>query len=211
MSQESCSGSDLEKEIRESQAAHQNLLDYSEQSDSLILSKDMDQQSEWSADQQSILSENLYYYSTCVEIVKRMCAEGPTESKNIPKFPSHPKRKLLSLYGEQAKKRKMMTPEELHRYLMTKQVDVSKTVRKEVFAFSASEITSPEIAVGKLQEGYRQIQRQDATSMCFNIQYGHLLDVTFELFQKQKESGQQAQKMGGLVEREYRNLAVIFP
>ncbi|VDH94130.1 Hypothetical predicted protein [Mytilus galloprovincialis] len=153
----------------------------------------MDQQSEWSADQLSILSENLSYYTTCVNIVKRIHTEGPAESKKLPKFPSLPKRKLLSLYGEQAKKRKMMTPEELHQYLITKEIDVTKTARKEVFIFSASDITTPDIAVAKLQEGYRQIQRQEATSMCFNLQYGYLLDVTFELYAKEKESGLQGQ------------------
>ncbi|CAC5362454.1 unnamed protein product [Mytilus coruscus] len=105
---------ELEQEISESQAVHQNLLDYSEQADSLILSEDMDRQSEWSRDQLSILDENLSYYTTCADIVKRIHTGGPAESKKLPKFPPLPKRKLLSLYGEQAKKRKMMTPEELH-------------------------------------------------------------------------------------------------
>ena len=47
---------ELEQEISESQAVHQNLLDYSEQAVSLILSEDMDRQSEWSRDQLSILT-----------------------------------------------------------------------------------------------------------------------------------------------------------
>ncbi|XP_063428647.1 uncharacterized protein LOC134711741 [Mytilus trossulus] len=185
---------ELEQEISESQAVHQNLLDYSEQAVSLILSEDMDRQSEWSRDQLSILDENLSYYTTCADIVNRIHTGGPAESKKLPKFPPLPKRKLLSLYGEQAKKRKMMTPEDLHQYLKTKEIDVTKTVRKEVFFFSASDITTPNIAVVKLLEGYRQIQRQEATSMCFNLQYGHLLDVTFELYAKEKESGLQQQK-----------------
>ncbi|CAC5386245.1 unnamed protein product [Mytilus coruscus] len=97
---------ELEQEISESQAVHQNLLDYSEQADSLILSEDMDRQSEWSRDQLSILDENLSYYTTCADIVKRIHTGGPAESKKLPKFPPLPKRKLLSLYGEQAKKTK---------------------------------------------------------------------------------------------------------
>lgn len=186
---------ELEQEISESQAVHKKLLDYSEQADSLILSEGMDQQSGWSNDQISILEEHFSYYTTCADIVKRISERGPAESKQLPKFPPLPKRKLISLYGEQAKRRKMrMTPNELHRYLTTKVIDITKTVRKEVFNFSASDITTPDIAVAKLLEGYRQIQRQEATSMCFNLQYGHLLDVTFELYSKQKESGLQQQK-----------------
>ncbi|CAC5384334.1 unnamed protein product [Mytilus coruscus] len=185
---------ELEQEISESQAVHQNLLDYSEQADSLILSEDMDRQSEWSRDQLSILDENLSYYTTCADIVKRIHTGGPAESKKLPKFPPLPKKKAVIFVWRASKKRKMMTPEELHQYLITKEIDVTKTARKEVFLFSASDITTPDIAVAKLQEGYRQIQRQEATSMCFNLQYGHLLDVTIELYAKEKESGLQQQK-----------------
>ncbi|MEW8548707.1 MAG: hypothetical protein AB2693_34835 [Candidatus Thiodiazotropha sp.] len=185
---------ELEQEIIESQAVHQKLLDYSEQADSLILPENMSQRSEWSQEQLSILDANLSYYTTCADIVQRIKTGGPAESKKLPTFPSLPKRKLLSLYGKQAKKQKMMTSEELHQYLITKEIDVSKTVRKEVFDFSPGEITTPNIAVAKLKEGYRQIQRQEATSMCFNLQYGYLLDVTFELYAKEKESGMQTQK-----------------
>lgn len=185
---------ELEQEISESRAVHQNLLDYSEQAESLILPEDMDQQSEWSRDQLSILDENLSYYTTCADIIKRIRAGGPAESEKLPKFPPLPKRKLSSLYGDQAKKRKMMTPVELHQYLMTKEIDVSKTARKEVFIFSASDITTPNVAIDKLKDGYRQIQRQEATSMYFNLQYGYLLDVTFECYMREKESGLQVLK-----------------
>ena len=87
-----------------------------------------------------------------------------------------------------------MTSEELHQYLKIKETDVSIKVRKDAFDFSPGEITTPYIAVTKLKEGYRQIQRHEATSMFFNLQYGHRLDVTFELYAKEKESGVQNQK-----------------
>jgi len=185
---------ELEQEISETQLVHKKLLDYSEQVDSLILPEEMSLQSEWSQEQLSILDENFSYYTTCVDIVNRIKSGGPTESKNLPAFPSLPKRKLSSLYGNKQKKQKMMTSEELHQYLKTKEIDVSKTVRKEVFDFSPEEIVTANIAVEKLKEGYRQIQRQEATSMCFNLQYGTLLDVTFALHTKEKESGFQTQK-----------------
>ena len=184
--------SELEKEISESQAAHQNLLDYSERTDNLIL---MDQQPVWSMDQQSILDEHISYHNNCAEIFKKIRTGGPTESKTLPKLPPLPKRKLASLYGEPpAKKRKMMTPEELHQHLQTKEVDVSKTTRKEAFIFNPSDVSTADVAVAKLKEGYRQIQRQDATSMFFNLQYGHLLDVAFEMYAKEKECGKQQHK-----------------
>ena len=186
---------DLELEISQSQAAHKKLLDYSKQVESLILPEDMAQQSVWNQEQLSILDENLSYYTTCAHIVNRMKTEGPTESKKLPAFPAPPKRKLSSLYGEQSKKqKKIMSSEELHLYLISKQIDVSQSIRKEVFIFSPEDITTPEIAVTKLKDGYRQIQRQEATTMCFNLQYGHLLDVTFELYLKEKDSGLQHQK-----------------
>ena len=85
---------------------HQKLIYYSEQADSLSLLEDMSWQSEWSQEQLSILDENLSYYTTCADIVKRIKTRGPAESEKLPTFPSLPKRKLLSLYGKQAKKNK---------------------------------------------------------------------------------------------------------
>lgn len=158
--------------------------------------ENMEQQSKWSHEQLSILDNHISHYLTCADIVERIKKGGPAESKKLPAFPSLPKRKLSSLYGEPAKKQKMMAPEEFHQYLQTKEVDVSQTVRKEVFDFSPEEIVTSNIAVAKLKEGFRQIQRQEATSMCFNLQYGCLLDVTFKLYTKEKESGAQTQKWG---------------
>ena len=180
---------ELEHEISESQIVHKKLRDYSVQTYIILPEDNMSQQSEWTSEQLSILDENLSYYTTCSDIVKRIKTGIPSESEKLPTFPSRPKRKLSSLYGKQAKKQKLMTSEELHQYLKTKETDISKTVRKDAFDFSPVEITTPDIAVTKLKEGYRQIQRHAATSMFFNLQYGHLLDVTFELYAKEKESG----------------------
>jgi len=182
---------ELEQEISESQAAHQKLLDYSVQDNSLILPEA--EKMSWSQEQKAILDENHYYFKTCADIIKRIADAGPAESKHVPAFPSPPKRKMSSLYGDKPKKQKM-TLEELHQYLIRNQVDVSKTVRKEVFEFSPEEIKTTNFAIEKLQEGYRQIQRHDATSMCFNLQYGALLDVAFELHAKEKDSGVQTIK-----------------
>jgi len=182
---------ELQQEISESQAAHQKLLDYSVQDNSLILPEA--EKMSWSQEQKAILVENHSYFTTCADIVKRIADAGPAESKHLPAFPSPPKRKMSSLYGDKPKKQKM-TLEELHQYLLRNQVDVSKTVRKEVFTFSPEEILSSNFAVAKLKEGYRQIQRHAATSMCFSLQYGLLLDVTFKHYMEEKKSGAQTIK-----------------
>ena len=136
------------------------------------------------------------YYATCADIVKRIKTGGPAESEKLPTFPSLPKRKLLSLYGKQAKKQKMMTSEELHQYLKIKETDVSKKVRKDAFDFSPGEITTLDNALTKLKEGYRQIQRHEATIMFFNLQYGHLLDVTLGTLCERKGKWSAKSKMG---------------
>lgn len=156
----------------------------------------MEEQREWSIPQLEILQEHLEYHAQVLDVLENMRTTGPSASKKLPVFTRPPKRKLSTLYGEQAKKQKKMTPEELHQYLKTKETDVSKRVRKKVFNFSPEQILNSNIAVEKLKEGYRQIQRQEATSMCFNLQYGHLLDITFEHYEKEKESGVQTMKWG---------------
>ena len=148
----------------------------------------------WTREQLSLLQEHIFYHNNFADVLKRMSGEEPSASNKLPAFPSTPKRKLTTLYGEQVKKRKSMTSEELHNYVKTKQVDVSIQVRKEVFAFGAEEITSSTAAINKLKEGYRQLQRQEATTMCFNLQYGWLLEKAFWLFAQEKESGHHKDK-----------------
>ena len=82
------------------------------------------------------------------------------------------------MYGKTKKTKTTKTPDELHSYLVSKRVDVSIKVRREVFFFNPEDITSTETAIGKLKEGYRQMQRREATSMGFNLQYGAVLERT---------------------------------
>jgi hypothetical protein len=60
--------------------------------------------------------------------------------------------------------------------------DITKTVRKEVFFFTLNHVKTWDIAVKKLEEGFRQIERHEATSMFFNIQFGMLLETAFQTF-----------------------------
>ena len=215
MSQESISSSqearllgspspqELTQEIRESEIANQKLLDFSQQPKTLILPEDRNMafqeastqteeshsSSGWTQEQLSLLREHIFYHNSFADVLNRMVNEGPSASNKLPAFFQPPKRKLASLYGEQAKKRKSMTPEELHKYLQTKEVDVSLQVRKEVFVFGAEDITSSTAAIIKLKDGYKQLQRQEATTMCFNLQYGWLLEKAFRFFEQEKESG----------------------
>jgi hypothetical protein len=155
----------------------------------------MSERREWNSFQLEILQDHLNYHAKFYAVLEEMITTGPSSCKKLPDFCPPPKRKLSDLYGQQTKKTKdeEMSPEKLHQYLKSKEINVRQKVRKEVFDFSLEEIPNATTAVTKLKEGYRQIQRQEATSMCFNLQYGRLLDITFELYAKEKESGAQTQ------------------
>ena len=203
---------ELAKEISETQETHQKLLDFSKQTTTLILPEDQDHsemdpteiplppQTEqevndllqpstssgvcWTREQRLTLQENLVFHQGMILDLENIQKQGPTGK--LPKLPTRPKRKLANLYGGKTKKAKTtMTPGELHEYLMSKIVDIRMKVRKEVFF--EQNITSLKSAIEKLREGYRQITRQEATSMAFNLNYGCLLELVFKIFEAERK------------------------
>lgn len=147
----------------------------------------------WSVDQANIIQEHMNYYQFCLSTLTEMKTKGPDPKKKLPKLAAKPKRSLSEIYQSKTKKRKQtMTPHELHEYLKSKIVDVEKKVRKEIFFFTLSDITSWEIAEKKLVEGYTHIRRHEATSMFFNIQYGMLLESAFQQFKSEQVNGTRA-------------------
>jgi len=135
-----------------------------------------------------MLEDHLDYHAKFHAVLEEMITTGPSSCKKLPDFCPPPKRKLSALYGPKPKRAKTRTPEDLHKYLKSKLVDASIMVRKDVFAFSIPDITTTDAAVPKLTEGFKQIQRQEATSMIFNLQYGVLLEKTFTLFEKENKN-----------------------
>ena len=121
--------------------------------------------------------------------------EGPSACKKIPKFPSQPKRKLNELYKTKEKKaKKTRTPEELHEFLKANEMDTQVKVRKEAFFFKLEEINSSNAAIEKLKEGYRQIQRHQATGLFFYVTYGNLLQICYSFYEAEKETGNKTLK-----------------
>ncbi|CAC5387930.1 unnamed protein product [Mytilus coruscus] len=158
---------ELEQEISESQAVHQNLLDYSEQADSLILSEDMDRQSEWSRDQLSILDENLSYYTTCADIVKRIHTGGPAESKKLPKFPPLPKKKAVIFVWRAKKKTKDDDTGRTSPVLDNKRDRCNQNCKKR--SLSLFDITTPDIAVAKLKKDIDKFKDKRLLACFFSI------------------------------------------
>ena len=68
-------------------------------------------------------------------------------------------------------------------------VDINKKINREVFFFDSTKIANSEEAMKKLKEGYKHIQRQNAQTIFFFLQYGKLLNLCFNLFKKDKEQG----------------------
>jgi hypothetical protein len=66
----------------------------------------MEEQREWSIPQLEILQEHLEYHAQVLDVLEKMRTAGPSASKKLPVFTRPPKRKLSTLYGEQAKKTK---------------------------------------------------------------------------------------------------------
>ena len=137
----------------------------------------------WTEEQKLTLDDHINYHKQILSTLNEMKESGPSDQKKLPKLPSAPKRKLKDLYETKGKKtKKTRTPEDLHEYLKSKIVDPRLKVRREVFFFKLDEIQTPTDAILKLKEGYKQIERRQATSIFFYVQYGSLLDATFNVF-----------------------------
>jgi len=73
--------------------------------------------------------------------LEKLKQEGPSPQKKYQNFLQNRKEKSLNYMGEK-KIKTSRTPFELHRYLMSKIVDVKTKVRKEIFFFNPKYITS---------------------------------------------------------------------
>jgi len=197
------SSQELAQEITESQVANQKLLDFSQQPTNLILpeldSDIMESPSTdkgWSMEQSVIIEENLNFYKRCFDVVNLMKTQGPDPKKKIPKLPAKPQRSLNEVYQPKTKNQKQTrSQQELHDYLISKMIDIKMKIRREVFFFKREEIVSWEFAQKKITEGYRQIKRQNATSMFFNIQYGMLLETAFLAFKAEQTEGRRPRSL----------------
>lgn len=172
MSQESCSSLDLEKEISESQAAHQNLLDYSRNTDTLILPLN---QMMWSREQSTIITEHLNYHDQMALAMRQIKEGGPRMPK--PSLPKRPKSKIESLFVP-VKKRKIFNPQELHDYLRSKLTDQCE-INKEFIVNDMWNIQgelSAEEFLNILRRATRQIKRCEAQMLLFYISFGTFLD-----------------------------------
>ena len=150
--------------------------------------------STWNSTQLRIIEDHVLFHQNFIQDLNKLKNDGPNQSGKLPKLPTQPKRKLKELYDETGKKTKRTrTPLELHEYLKSNEISTSMKVRKEVFFFKLEEITSAQTSVSKLMEGYRQIQRQNSTSLFFFIQYGGLLEVAFSFFEAEKKAGTQSE------------------
>lgn len=182
MSQESISTKELEMEIQESQDSHSRLMDYSRSEIPLIISdSEIPQNRPWSSEEINILEENIIFYKRMIETIESAKSLGPV---NLPKAP---KRKVQDLFKEKlGKKRKqtIMTPKELHTFLKSRKVDLSRAILREKFVFK-----SGEDIVKQLQEAHKHLGRHNAQGMLFNITFGDFLNDVRVWFLKEKENG----------------------
>ena len=216
MSQGSVSTEDLLKEIDECTRAHDKLLEFSKQN--TILPHNMEQHQfvqgtvpgfqqavntplppspavqqpltsfqvyQWDNESKLVIYEHRTYYMQMLNFLNEVEMNGPPS-----KLPSKPKTKLQHLLRKKEKaQKKTKTAEELHQYLMSQCIDVTRKINREVFFFDPTKIANSEEAMKKLKEGYKHIQRQNAQSLFFFIQYGILLNLCFDVFKKEKDQG----------------------
>ena len=144
---------------------------------------------QWSGLQKQTINDHISYHEEYLRVLQKMKTEGPSANQKLPKLPSQPKRKLNELYKTKEKKaKKTRTPEELHEFLKANEVDTLVKVRKEAFFVNLHEINSSNAAIEKLKEGYRQIQRHQATGLFFYVTYGSLLQTCYSFYEAEKET-----------------------
>lgn len=153
---------ELEQEISESQAVHQNLLEYS-RTETLILpsnqceheaymesgqqmetEQQMESEQQTKSKQQKKKSEQQW-----TSTQKQLIGEYRIYYKNMgllvdkidsngptgkmPKLPKKPKQRLGDVYGPKKVNKEKMTPQELHKYLADNIADVNHTISRETF------------------------------------------------------------------------------
>ena len=144
----------------------------------------------WSNDELKILEEIQVYHARMIVAIADAKSKGPVE------LPIKPKRNLEDLFkekqGKNKKTKKEMTCSELHNYLQTQLVDVPLGVSRNCFIFSNQTLEEMEEKL----KGYHFVERQYGKSLSFYLQYGNLLNVTFDLFQAKKINGKTKDKWG---------------
>ena len=147
---------------------------------------------QWDDESKLVIYEHRTYYMQMLTFLNEVEMNGPPS-----KLPSKPKTKLQHLLRKKEKaQKKTKTAEELHQYLMSQRIDVTRKINREVFFFDPTKIVNSGEAMKRLQEGYKHIQRQNAQSLFFFIQYGKLLNLCFDVFKKEKEQGIQSGTFG---------------
>lgn len=148
----------------------------------------------WTDEQLLTIDENVEYHKEMLQVWSQLKEAGPSDQGKLPKLPTAPKRKLKNLYeGKTKAAKKDRSPQELHEYLKSKIVDTTPTFEKEGFSFnvSASDLTSSADAIQTLKDGNTHIQRHNATSTSFYLQYGSLLNATFNLHKAESSTKSQ--------------------
>ena len=142
------------------------------------------QQYNWTNDEIICLTENEIYYAKMLEVVAQAKITGPQ------KLPKPPKRKLDRLFKEKTKGKKAKlerSSADLHEYLRKNLVDINQKPNRKFFA-------ELETSFDKLKEqliyGYKQIQRQNAQTLLFYLQYGKMLITAMNVFKQQKNAGE---------------------
>ncbi len=185
MSQESISTKELGMEIQECQDSHSRLMDYSNSVNPLIIqdSEIQSQNEPWSSEEIDILETNIIFYKRMITQIQCAKSLGPV---NLPKAP---KRKVQDLFKEKLRKKRKQTtttPEELHTFLKSRKVDLSRTILRRKFVFNLQ--SGEEDIVTQLQEAHKHLGRHNAQGMLFNITFGNFLNDVREWFLKEKES-----------------------
>lgn len=199
------SSQELAQEIREANAAHQKLLDYSSQDTPLILptmdsTPTTSQQAHeiplppttpselWTAEELATLHENRKYFEEMIKIVNKAEKEG------VQKLPVKPKRKLEQLFKEKTgvkKSRKdLTTPKDLHEYLKSYESDIEKEISREAFSTDLFNATTDEgDVIERLKRGVRNLKRQDAQSLFICIQFGNFLILCKNWHEQHRKQG----------------------
>lgn len=186
MSQESISTIELEKEIQECRDTHSRLLDYSTSLNPLIIpvsEMSQPQNWSWSSEEMNILEENIVFYRRMIQSVESAKRVGPL------KLPRPPKRKVQDLFNEKfgkKGKKNILTPQELHTFLKSRKVDLSKAISRSKFIFNPQ---SEEEIVKQLGEANKHFERHNAQGMLFSITFGDFLNKVRDWFLQEKEKG----------------------
>lgn len=143
---------------------------------------------EWSSSQLETIRENECYFKSMLVVIDQLKESGPSINCTLPKAP---KRKLVSIFEGKTKKRKTLTSDELHDYLIKHEIDTKIKIDKTVFGFPNDiNVLGIEEASALLIRGKRQIDRAKALGLFFAIREGELLNMIFNVFQNKSKAGE---------------------